>query len=143
MGNFQGVVFIWTQTYMGIFKSALVHLQESEISGYCFNMNTSIYREIFTSALVYPFVGLLILIDGIEKFFITFFYNEKFIYIIQVSYWFCLSDSRYETFGVWLNLLVSVIFFLLKFIALFLGTIPNETIFNCLYFNWSRTYRVN
>ena len=26
MGNFQGVVFIWTQTYMAIFKSALVHL---------------------------------------------------------------------------------------------------------------------
>ena len=49
-------------------------------------MNTSIHREIFTSALVYPFVGLLILIDGIEKFFITFFYKEKFIYIIQVSY---------------------------------------------------------
>ena len=27
MGNFQGIVFIWTQTYREIFKSALVYLQ--------------------------------------------------------------------------------------------------------------------
>ena len=28
MRNFQGIVFIWTQTYKKIFKSALVYLEE-------------------------------------------------------------------------------------------------------------------
>ena len=30
MRNFQGIVFIWTQTYSEMFKSALVYLSENE-----------------------------------------------------------------------------------------------------------------
>ena len=31
MRNFQGIVFIWTQTYTEIFKSALVYLYFNEV----------------------------------------------------------------------------------------------------------------
>ena len=34
MRNFQGIIFIWTQTYEKIFKSALVYLQEFSASLY-------------------------------------------------------------------------------------------------------------
>ena len=34
MRNFQGIIFIWTQTYEKIFKSALEYLQEFSASLY-------------------------------------------------------------------------------------------------------------
>ena len=81
MRNFQGIVFIWTQTFREIFKSALVYL------GLCYLQNESVSMKVFLLHESRDFIW-----SGNINAYTSFNLLHILIFFLE-NYWPCITSS--------------------------------------------------